>query len=72
MLNIETDKFILRKFSMQDMYDLHILLSDKSVNTFLPWFTHNSIKETGEFYENRIRGQQYCFAICQKENNSPI
>ncbi len=33
---IETERFILRKFTDQDILDLHEILSDEIVNTYLP------------------------------------
>ena len=33
---IETERFLLRKFTDQDILDLHEILSDEIVNTYLP------------------------------------
>ena len=69
---LETDRLILRKFESNDMEALYLLLKDKEVNTFLPWFPVKSMAETKAFYEQRFAGKEYCFAICLKKDNFPI
>ncbi len=69
---IETDRLILRKFEEKDIEALYMLLSDKTVNTFLPWFPVKSMRETRDFYEKRFAEREYCFAICLKKDNFPI
>lgn len=69
---LETDRLILRKFEYKDMGALFLLLKDEEVNTFLPWFPVKSLGETKDFYEKRFAGNEYCYAICLKEDNFPI
>lgn len=69
---LKTDRLILRKFEKCDMKALYSLLKDEEVNTFLPWFPMKSMEETKEFYKKRFADNEYCFAICLKESNSPI
>ncbi len=69
---LETDRLILREFSDKDLEALYLLLKDEEVNTFLPWFPVKSFKETKEFYDKRIAGEEYYYAICLKEDNFPI
>lgn len=69
---LETDRLILRKFGGNDMEALYLLMSDVEVNTFLPWFPVKSFRETEEFYESRIAGEKYCYAVCLKEDGFPI
>lgn len=69
---IETDRLILRKFEEKDIEALYMILKDKEVNTYLPWFPVKSINETKAFYEKRILNKLYYFAICLKEDNYPI
>lgn len=69
---IETDRLILRKFEEKDIEALYMILKDKEVNTYLPWFPVKSINETKAFYEKRILNKPYYFAICLKEDNYPI
>lgn len=69
---IETDRLILRKFQNTDMEALYLLLEDKEVNTFLPWYPVKNIEDTKIFYEQRFANKEYYYAICLKEENIPI
>lgn len=74
---LETERLILRKFTEHDLEALHLLLTDKEVNTFLPWFPVKSIEETQAFFETRYaanykKPQAYAYAICLKEDSDPI
>lgn len=74
---IFTDRLILRKFTEQDTQALYLILKDKNVNKFLPWYPLKSIEETKEFYQERyaekyMQPQAYSYAICLKNNNYPI
>ena len=67
-----TERLILRKFENNDMEALYLLLSDKEVNTFLPWFPVKNMEEMKSFYKKHFLDQPYSFAICLKEDNIPI
>ncbi|MDY5252781.1 MAG: GNAT family N-acetyltransferase [Erysipelotrichaceae bacterium] len=69
---IETNRLILRHCTFEDINDLFYLLSDAEVNTFLPWFTIDSIDETIKHYQTHILDQPYFFAICLKNTNRLI
>lgn len=74
---LETERLILRKFTEDDTEALYLLLQDKEVNTFLPWFPLKSMEEARAFYEERIapeykKERGYYYAICLKENPRPI
>ena len=74
---LETQRLILRRFEEEDIGALFLLLKDKEVNTFLPWFPAKSTEETWDFYNNRVavkyKKEQGCFyAICLKEDNVPL
>lgn len=69
---LETDRLILRRFEKTDMEALYLLLKDKEVNTFLPWFPVKNIEESIHFYTNRISDKEYYFAVCLKKDNHPI
>lgn len=69
---LETDRLILREFEKKDIEALYLLLKDKEVNTFLPWFPVKDMEEVTDFYEKRIANNKYFFAICLKEDNYPI
>lgn len=71
-VRIETDRLILRNFESGDVEALYLLLRDREVNTFLPWFPIESRAEAKEFYERRFAGRRYCLAVCRKENDVPI
>lgn len=71
-IKLETDRLILRKFEPSDMEALYLLLKDKEVNTFLPWFPVKNLEETKAFYTKHFEDKEYCFAVCFKEDNLPI
>ena len=62
---------MLRRFGVQDMAALHLLLADEEVNTFLPWFPSKSMEDTRRFYEQRLAEGKYCFAVCLKGREEP-
>ena len=74
---LETKRLILRKFTEQDMEALFLILQDKEVNRFLPWYPLKSLEETQRFYEVKYaskyaQAQAYAYAICLKKDNYPI
>jgi ribosomal-protein-alanine N-acetyltransferase len=74
---LKTERLILRRFTEKDMEALFLILKDKEVNKFLPWYTLKSLEDTKKFYEKRYASkyehpQGYAYAICLKENNVPI
>ena len=60
-IRLETDRLVLRRFGVQDMAALHLLLADEEVNTFLPWFPSKSMEDTRRFYAQRLAEGKYCF-----------
>ncbi len=74
---LETERLILRKFTENDIAALYLILTDKEVNTFLPWFPLKSMEEARAFFVARYaaeyeKPQAYAYAICLKEDNYPI
>lgn len=74
---LETNRLILRKFTIEDLQYLFELLKDEEVNTFLPWFPLKNLEETKLFLEDRFleyynKPSIYRYAICLKEDNIPI
>lgn len=74
---LETERLILRKFTEEDIEALFLILKDKEVNKFLPWYPMKDIEETKKFYRERYvakyeEKQGYAYAICLKNNNFPI
>ena len=70
-IRLETDRLVLRRFGVQDMAALHLLLADEEVNTFLPWFPSKSMEDTRRFYAQRLAEGKYCFAVCLKGREEP-
>ena len=71
-IRIETNRLILRRFGENDLEAVYLLFSDKEANTFLPWYPVTDINEAKSYFETRLRGKKYCFAVCQKEDDYPI
>ncbi|HIV64621.1 MAG TPA: GNAT family N-acetyltransferase [Candidatus Mailhella excrementigallinarum] len=71
-VRLETERLVLRKFGKGDMEALYLLLRDREVNAFLPWFAVNSMRETEEFYEKRFEGKMHYYAICLKQDDYPV
>ena len=74
---LKTERLVLRRFTEEDIEALFLILKDKEVNTFLPWFPMESLDETRLFYEDRyaskyVQPKAYAYAICLKEDNRPI
>lgn len=74
---LKTERLILRKFAQRDIEALFLILKDKEVNKFLPWYPMKNLEETQKFYEERyvtkyMQQQGYAYAICLKKDNSPI
>lgn len=70
MINLETERLILRKFSCNDWKDLYEYLSKESVVKYEPYdvYTEESCKQEAVY-----RSQQDAFwAVCLKENNKLI
>ena len=74
---LETKRLILRKFTENDIEALFLILKDKEVNTFLPWYPMKNLEQAKKFYEERytftyLKPQGYADAICLKSDNFPI
>ena len=74
---LTTRRLVLRKFTENDIEALYNILSDKTVNTFLPWFPLKNRAEAQAFFETRYaaayaKPQAYAYAICLKKDDIPI
>lgn len=74
---IETERFLLRKFTDLDLDDLHDILSDEVVNTYLPWFVSHTKEDTKRFLKERIykeyeSGISYFYAIEVKDSGKVV
>ena len=76
-ITIETDRLILRKFTVDDVdAAFRNWMSDKNVTEFLRWSAHTDISITERVLEDWIAGYKrldfYQWAIMLKEINEPI
>ena len=69
-IRIETARLVLRRFEESDIEAIYLLFSDKEVNTFLPWYPLKDMNEAKGFFEKRLKGKKYCFAVCLKAHVS--
>lgn len=74
---IETERLILRKYTLEDADAFLEFMSDAQTNTFLPWFPLETIEEAQEFLTNRFlayygKPSAYRYAVCLKADNRPI
>ena len=74
---LETKRLILRKFTENDIEAFFLILKEKEVNTFLPWYHMKNLEQAKKFYEERytftyLKPQGYAYAICLKSDNFPI
>lgn len=76
---LESQRLIIRRIeaTTSDMKSLYIILSDKEVNKYLPWYPVEDVAEAKKFYKTKIeskdqKGDGYYFLVCLKENKIPI
>ncbi len=74
---IKTNGLVLRKFTSTDVVDFFQLMSDKAVNTYLPWFPLKSEEEAKSVLKNRFlhyyeKESAYRYAICLQADNKAI
>lgn len=72
-----TERLILRKFTSDDIKAFFDIMSDETVNKFLPWFPVKSLEEAEKMLaENYLKEYEkpsgYKYAICIKGENIPI
>lgn len=73
---LETERLLLRKIKMQDVYDMYEYASNDNVSKYVTWNTHRSLSDTKEFvmfilqqYKNKKLAP---WGIEYKENNKFI
>ncbi|MDD3242457.1 MAG: GNAT family N-acetyltransferase [Eubacteriales bacterium] len=74
---IMTRRLILRQFEAGDAPALFDILSDKEVNTFLPWFPLENMEQARSFLAKNFlddygKPSAYRYAVCRKADNRPI
>jgi Acetyltransferases, including N-acetylases of ribosomal proteins len=70
-MTIETQRLILRKYTIDDAEAFLEFMSDEETNTFLPWLPLNTIADSKKFLEERFL-LPYRYAVCLKSDNKPI
>ncbi len=73
---ITTERLIIREFTVQDTDALFLILSDREVNTFLPWFPLKTREEAAEYlaeaHQKQAHSQDQFLAVCLRTDNIPI
>jgi RimJ/RimL family protein N-acetyltransferase len=73
--NIETEKFILRRFTLNDAEAMFAWASDDEVSKFLNWPSHKDIETTkhiiSTWLESYKQDDFYNWAIAEKESDIP-
>ena len=74
---IETERLILRKFTLDDLEAIYQIYSDEEVNRFLPWFPLKSREQARRLFEEKYAALYAmpwacAYAICLKQDNLPI
>lgn len=70
MLNLETDRLIIRRFNFEDWHDLYEYLSQETVVKYEPYNILNE-EESMQAAINRSKNDAF-WAVCLKENNKLI
>lgn len=68
---------VIRPFTPEDTDAFFVLMSDREINTFLPWFPLQTREEAEQFLEERYLSRSeepdgFHYAICLKTDNIPI
>lgn len=74
-----TDRLIIRNFTdtKEDLVSLFEIMSDESVNKYLPWFPLQNVEDSLDFYRERILPRYmnrhgYYLAVCLKDDDKAI
>jgi len=75
--SLETDRLILRQFTISDLNAFFSIMKDREVNTFLPVLLIGTIEEAKSYLEtNYIEKYKehdlFHYAVCLKTDNIPI
>lgn len=68
---METERLILRKWTMEDADSLFEYAKDPEVGPIAGWPPHKSIDESRDVIRNVLSGVE-CYAICEKGNGKAI
>ena len=72
---IETERLILRKFTLDDLEAIYQIYSDEEVNRFLPWFPLKSREQARRLFEEKYAALYAmpwacAYAICLNRTTS--
>lgn len=71
-MKFETDRLILREWTLEDAQDLYEVAKDKEVALPCGWRPHKDVDESVDIIKNMFLKDPYTFAVCLKENNIAI
>ena len=74
---LETERLVLRRFTPADLEPLFCLMSDRAVNTFLPWFPLETEAAAAGYLQSYYldyyqRPVGFRWAVCLRETDRPI
>lgn len=74
---IETDRLILRKFTLNDIEAIYKIFGNVEINRFLPFRVLKNLHDAQKFFEQKYiplyaKDKAYGYAICLQEDNYPI
>jgi ribosomal-protein-alanine N-acetyltransferase len=69
---LQSDRLILRPFTMEDVNDVYLYSSDDIVTKYLTWPTHDSIEQTRRSVELFFMGKKGAYAIELKSEHKCI
>ena len=76
MMQLETERLILRKFEYKDVEDLYEYAKDEEVTKYLKFATYKSIEDAQDRIDDLLakyaQEEKYCWAIEEKESQKLI
>lgn len=77
MSEIKTQRLILRPFVKEDVAALFQIMSDVTVNRFLPLFPLKTMEEARRYLQKKYldryaAGEVFYYAVCLKTDNMPV
>ncbi len=77
MSEIKTQRLILRPFVKEDVAALFQIMSDVTVNRFLPLFPLKTMEEARQYLQKKYldryaAGEVFYYAVCLKTDNVPV
>lgn len=71
MMILQTERLILRPWSVDDAEELYRWAKDPKVGPIASWPVHRSVEESREIIKNVLSAKE-TYAVCPKDNNRPI